>query len=401
MNVWIVNPYGTLPSEGWREYRSSMLARALVKRGHHPTWFLSNFEHRSKSFRQDQRLDPALPGVTIHCLPARPYQRNISFSRIRYEQSFGKAFQKAVQDMPKPDCIVLAEPCLFFGEPVRRYARENAIPLVVDILDLWPEMFALALPNTFRPAARTLFAPLYARRSRLFREATGIVGCTASYSNVARKVSCGPVETFYLGVDVDDVQQSMHDIPVNLRLPAFDGLTCVYAGTLGEAYDIPCLAAAVTMLPKSAAVRIVVAGAGPERTRLEQLALVHPNTLIFLGEIAPHQLGAIYAQAQIGLCSYAVGSTVEMPVKLFDYLAAGLAVITSLEGEITTLIDAGAGVRCNAGDAPALVAALTSLAQRPDQVSAMQKVAARFGCKFDQYQQHAGFSEFIEQLAHP
>lgn len=401
MNVWIVNPYGTLPSEGWREYRSSMLARALVKRGHHPTWFLSNFEHRSKSFRQDRRMDPALPGVTIHCLPARPYQRNISFGRIRYEQSFGKAFDKAIRNMPKPDCIVLAEPCLFFGEPVRRYARKNEIPLVVDILDLWPEMFALALPNVVRPAAQTLFAPLYARRRRLLREATGVVGCTANYADVARKVSCSPVETFYLGVDADDVRQTMHDIPVNLRLPAFDGLTCVYAGTLGEAYDIPCLATAITMLPKSAAVRLVVAGAGPERARLEQVAMAYPDTLIFLGEIAPHELGAIYAQAQIGLCSYSLGSAVEMPVKLFDYLAAGLAIITSLDGEITSLIDAGAGVRCNAGDAPALVATLTSLAQTPDRVSAMQKVATSFGDRFDQHQQHERFSEFIEQLVQP
>ncbi|MBM3349747.1 MAG: hypothetical protein FJY58_08650 [Betaproteobacteria bacterium] len=33
MKTWIVNPYGTLPGEGWRDYRSQMLAQALVALG--------------------------------------------------------------------------------------------------------------------------------------------------------------------------------------------------------------------------------------------------------------------------------------------------------------------------------------------------------------------------------
>lgn len=398
MDIWIVNPYGTLPSEGWREYRSSMLARALAERGHRPTWFLSNFEHRSKLFRKEVHADPALSGVAIHCLPARPYGRNISVGRIRYERSFGRAFAEASRTLPKPDAIVLAEPSLFFGEPVRQYARDNGIPLIVDILDLWPEMFAVAAPKPVRPFAAPLLAPLYARRRRLLREAAGVVGCTAGYADVARKVTDRPVETFYLGVDVAEVRRNMQDIPDARRLKPYDGLTCVYAGTLGEAYDIPCLAACVEALAPLRRVRLVVAGDGPERPRLEQLAHAFPETLVFLGKSSPHELGAIYAQAQIGLCSYAPGSVVEMPVKLFDYLAAGLGFVTSLDGEIRTLIDAGAGVYCPPGDPPALVRTLTDLAIAPQRVAAMRKIAADYGNRFDQQQQHAAFAAFVERL---
>ena len=401
MNIWIVNPYGTLPSEGWREYRSSMLARALVERGHHPTWFLSNFEHRSKSFRKEVYADPALPGVTICCLPAKAYDRNISVGRIRYERSFGRAFAAASKKLPKPDAIILAEPSLFFGGPVWRYAENYDVPLIIDILDLWPEMFALAAPKPIRPLAAPLLAPLYARRRKLLRKATGVVGCTAGYANIARAVTDRPVDTFYLGVNVAEVQATMQDIPDRLRLPAFDGLTCVYAGTLGDAYDIPSLAAAVEALASIGRVQLVVAGDGPERPRLEQLAQQYPRTLTFLGKIPPHDLGAIYAQAQIGLCSYAPGSAVEMPVKLFDYLAAGLGFITSLDGEIRTLIDAGAGVHCRPGDPAALVETLTDLAASPERVTAMQRVAANYGERFDQRQQHGAFSAFVERLVSP
>lgn len=401
MDIWIVNPYGTLPSEGWREYRSSMLARALAARGHHPTWFLSNFEHRSKSFRKEVQADPALPGVTIYCLPARPYDRNISIGRVRYEQSFGRAFAAASRTLPKPDAIILAEPSLFFGGPVRRYALNNNIPLIVDILDLWPEMFAVAAPKPIRSLATLLLAPLYARRRKLLREATGVVGCTVGYTKVARAVTDRPVETFYLGVDVAEVRRTMLDIPNIARLPPYNGLTCVYAGTLGEAYDIPCLAASVEALAPLGRVRLVVAGDGPERPRLNQLAQAHPETLIFLGKVSPHELGALYAQAQIGLCSYAPGSAVEMPVKLFDYLAAGLGFVTSLDGEIRSLIDGGAGVYCRPGDPTALADVLTGLAEAPQRVAAMQLVATDYGKRFDQHQQHAAFTAFIERLVRP
>lgn len=398
MDIWIVNPYGTLPSEGWREYRSSMLARALVERGHHPIWFLSNFEHRSKSFRSAVQADPALPGVSIRCLPARPYDRNISIGRIRYERSFGRAFAAASRTLPRPDAIILAEPSLFFGGPVRRYARDKDVPLIVDILDLWPEMFAVAAPRPVRPLAKPLLAPLYARRRTLLREATGIVGCTAGYADVARAATDSPVETVYLGVDVAEVRRTMLDIPETRRLQPYDGLTCVYAGTLGEAYDIPCLAASIEVLARLGSVRLVVAGDGPERPRLEHLARAHPETLVFLGKMPPHELGAIYAQAQIGLCSYAPGSAVEMPVKLFDYLAAGLGFVTSLDGEIRALIDAGAGVYCRPGDPTALVEMLTSLAAAPQRVAALQRVASDYGKHFDQRQQHAAFAAFVERL---
>lgn len=398
MDIWIVNPYGTLPSEGWREYRSSMLARALAERGHRPTWFLSNFEHRSKSFRSAVQADPALPGVSIHCLPARPYSRNISIGRIRYEQSFGQAFAAASRTLPKPDAIILAEPSLFFGAPVRRYAQDNNVPLIVDILDLWPEMFAVAAPRPVRPLAKRLLAPLHARRRKLLREAIGVVGCTAGYADVARAATDRPVETCYLGVDVAEVRRTMADIPESRRLPPYDGLTCIYAGTLGEAYDIPCLAASVEALAPLGCVRLVVAGDGPERPRLEHLALAHPKTLIFLGKIPPHELGAIYAQAQIGLCSYAPGSAVEMPVKLFDYMAAGLGFVTSLDGEIRALINAGAGIYCRPGNPAALVETLTTLAAMPQRVTSMQQVAAGYGERFDQREQHAEFAAFIERL---
>jgi hypothetical protein len=153
MLVWIVNPYGTLPSEGWREYRSLMLARALAEKGHEVTWWISDFEHRSKSYRGCGELyDPLLPkGVRVIGVHSTAYVRNISLQRIRYEINYGLELGRLAFKESAPDVIVMGDPALFFGAPVLAYQQRVGCKLVLDIIDLWPELFTLTLPKFLRP----------------------------------------------------------------------------------------------------------------------------------------------------------------------------------------------------------------------------------------------------------
>jgi glycosyltransferase involved in cell wall biosynthesis len=377
-----------------------MLARALAARGHEVTWFISNFEHRSKSYRDEIRSDTRLPLVEIRCLPSITYDQNISFARIRYERSFGRAFAKASRMEPTPNCIILAEPALFYGREVRKFSRDHRVPLIVDVLDLWPEMFRTALPRALRPLGRLLFAPLHARRRKLLHEAAGVATCTAEYSRIMRGLTSAPVETFYLGVDIAAVRSDSEQKTKAMErlIGRFDGLTCVYAGTLGEAYDMQCIADAVERLSDAGNVRLIVAGTGPQEPLLRRLAERFPKTMVFLGELAPEDLPSLYAQAQVGLCTYAAGSTVSMPVKLFDYLAAGLAVVTSLGGEIAELLHAGAGARYAPSDPQSLAAVLIQLAADSGRLHVMRTISHRLADRFDQTHQHANFAQYVEKI---
>ena len=91
MHVWCVNPYGPLPGESWREYRTVLAARALVAAGHTVTWWAANFEHRSKQFRaSDWETRTPFPGFELVLVPTTSYQRHISMERIRFEQTFAR-----------------------------------------------------------------------------------------------------------------------------------------------------------------------------------------------------------------------------------------------------------------------------------------------------------------------
>jgi len=395
MNVWIVNPYGTLPSEGWREYRSAMLARALAARGCKVRWWISDIEHRSKQRRGAGLVDPLLPSdVTLEIIPARAYRRNISLGRVLYERSFASGFSRVSRTLPTPDLIVLADPSLFFAGPIVRYARDNGTPFILDVLDLWPELFDITLPLQLRKHGSRIFAPLYQRRDRLVQQAAAVVAVTADYmAEVTRRVQPARGEVIYLGVDRAALRPPGPDycagMPLNL----------IYAGTLGEAYDIPVVLGAIERMAQAdRPVRFTIAGDGPWASSARALASKYSRHVVFLGQVPANELADFYTQAHIGIASYAYGSTVSMPVKLFDYMAAGLATIGSMEGEARLLLQAGAGKPYRAGSADALTAAIEQYIDDPSALARAREFSLATACRFDQGTQHAQFAKLIEEI---
>jgi glycosyltransferase involved in cell wall biosynthesis len=403
MNVWIVNPYGTLPSEGWREYRSSMLSRALADCGHDVTWWLSDFEHRSKTFRTHGFVkDPLLPDrVNVYLVPSSAYKRNISAARIRYEHLFGRRFEECAVAIAAPDVIVLTDPSLFYSSPVVRYANKVGAKLVVDVLDLWPEQFQLALPRFLRPFANLVFAPLYRRRQRLVNRANGIAAVSKDHLRSVNPPKDRPHLVVYLGLDYQRfAEESLRDPPVVVkRFVEGSDLTLVYAGTLGAAYDInTVLQATEAVAVANARVKFIFAGDGPHKRALEDLAARYPKNILFLGAIPSSQLPAIYKLCHAGLCSYNAGSTVTMPVKLYDYLAGGLYVLYSIKGEAHELLSQNTcGIYYPPEDPPALCHSILNLATSLDG-DRVRQTSTKLAQVFDERVQHLRFVKFIENV---
>lgn len=382
-----------------------MLARSLAARGHEVTWWIATFEHRSKSFRQSVEHDPALPkAVNIKCLPTRGYNRHIGLGRIAFERDFGREFKNSARGMQSPDLIVLAEPSLFFGVPVRRFAQMAEVPIVLDIIDLWPELFNVVLPRILRPVGKLVFAPLYWRRRKLARQARGIAAVAGNYRDILlSQAGNKPSSVFYWGVDNklytdrgDQDRPELFD-----RWPfEFDGLTVIYAGTLGAAYDVQtvCETARKLLNDTNKRVRFIFAGDGPLKHEVIKLAAQHPDRCAYIGSVPAKKLIPYYLAADLGLCSYARGSTVSMPIKLFDYLAAGLAVANSLNGEIKSIIESGCGIQYNAEDPEDLANKLRELAHDPTTLLKYKARASELSKQFDITLQYRAFAQFVENM---
>jgi glycosyltransferase involved in cell wall biosynthesis len=133
----------------------------------------------------------------------------------------------------------------------------------------------------------------------------------------------------------------------------------VFTGTLRPWHGVETLAEAWRMLGP-AAPALTVVGDGPGRPLLEAVGARVTGAL-------PHgRVPAALAAADIGIAPYAADAPPYFsPLKLFEYLAAGLAVVAAAIPGVTEVVDERSAVLVPPGDPEALAQAVASLAADP------------------------------------
>jgi glycosyltransferase involved in cell wall biosynthesis len=132
--------------------------------------------------------------------------------------------------------------------------------------------------------------------------------------------------------------------------------SAVFTGTLRPWHGIDTLAEAWRLLGTSAP-PLTVVGDGPGRAVLEQVGARMTGAL-------PHaDVPRVLEAADIGIAPYAADAPPYFsPLKLFEYLAAGLAVVAAEIPGVTELVDERTAVLVPPGDPEALAGAVAALA---------------------------------------
>ena len=104
--------------------------------------------------------------------------------------------------------------------------------------------------------------------------------------------------------------------------------------------------------------------------------------------------------ARLGLAAYARHAPQGLPNKLFEYLSAGLPVVSSLRGETERFLsDSACGVTYPAGDAPALAALLQRLASDDTARREMgRRALALYDAEFSAQQVYGRLADHLERL---
>ena len=112
-------------------------------------------------------------------------------------------------------------------------------------------------------------------------------------------------------------------------------------------------------------VRLLLVGDGPERGALERrcAALKLGDAVVFSGAVAPTRIPGLLTSMDVAAAPYpSCDGFYFSPLKLYEYLAAGLPVVASRAGEIARSVEHGVdGWLCEPGDVAALQAALVRL----------------------------------------
>ncbi|PDV97325.1 glycosyltransferase family 4 protein [Candidatus Chloroploca asiatica] len=318
--------------------------RALLRRGLEVTLFASRF---------DGPLPADLAAVTCVPLPLPPK----GATRIR-EAALLAANEDlaAALDRSGPFDLVYERYSLW-SYAAMGYAQRTGVPGVLEVN-------APLIDEQIRHRELINRAGAMQVAQRLFRTATALLAVSQEVAAYLRTFA-GEASIVVVpnGVDPDR-------FPVGSRPVSDATYTVGFVGTLKPWHGLEVLLAAFAQLhQRLPPARLLLVGDGPERGKLE--AQVNASGLApvveFTGAVSPEAIPGLLARMDVATAPYPSRERCYFsPLKLFEYLAAGLPVVASQVGQVADILTHGeTGLLCPPGDPEALMHALVALHDSP------------------------------------
>jgi glycosyltransferase involved in cell wall biosynthesis len=277
------------------------------------------------------------------------------------------------------DVVVVSSPTFFSIFGAWALARLKRAPLVIDVRDLWPAIFVELGVLTDRRVIRALeWLELWC-----YRQASAVVVVSEGFREnlIRRGVPEHKVHTIRNGADIERFAPGGDPRPGRSRLGASeDEVVVLYLGAHGLSHGLDTVIDAASLVA-GRPIRIALVGDGADRAALvAEVAARGLRNVTMLPGVPRHDVPDLLAAADICLVplrDVPLFSTF-IPSKLFEYLAAGKAVIGAVRGEAAQILaDAGAAV-VDPGDATALADAIVALAEDPARRATMGVEGRRY-----------------------
>lgn len=350
--IWIVkeNEFGNLLTGKARSSRAAMLADYFIEQGCAVLSWSSLWTHSTKTFVKDNRnIIELKKGLKLHVIPAtKGYIKNISIARIAQERQIAKHFKKAIWgEKEKPDLIYCCWPLIETSYEAVRYGKKNNIPVVIDIRDMWPDIFIQPFPKFLKPFAQIGINLLFRRQACIaLQGATMVTGTTPKAFDLPPKY--GRKRT-----------QVDHFVYHCYRKPSFsseqlaaaknewkaDGIddssiNVVYLGSIGTRIgDFDTIFQAAELLEKEN-VKFIICGTGIDYDQVADKASKHSN-VVMAGLCNQLELVSLASISNVGLIPYrnTFDFVDSLPTKFSEYLSCSLIIFTSLSGLSKTFVE--------------------------------------------------------------
>lgn len=410
LNIWLVTVGEPLPgySTGDRLWRCGFLARLLADRGHMVTWWTSTFDHFNKRHFEDTEVVREVgQNLRLRFLKGRAYARNVSISRLLNHRELGYRFTALANRARSPDVITVSYPPIELCEAVVAYGQREGIPVFADIRDLWPDEIVLRAPPWARGFARLLTWSLRQQAIEAVKKSSGLIAISDAYLRWGLKMAGRDMRATdqviplgYTGQVTPD--QCPDDVLDRLEVCGVDPEKRIFwfCGTFVGNIDLKTVIDAARILSDRHELQFVLTGDGERAAEWRGYAGNQPN-VVFTGWLGAGEIAGMSALAYAGLAAYKPCASMSLPNKLFEYMSAGLPVVSCLSGEAANIIEeCDIGLSYLAGNADDLVEKVVRLAGDVN-MRARQSASASalFEQKYSAQVVYKRYADFIESAA--
>lgn len=375
----------------------------LLAETHNVELVTSDFHHQSKNYFEN------IPDIikkykfNITFLHEPRYVKNISMRRFYSHYIWGKNVKKYLATRVKPDAIYSAVPVLTASYNTADFCKKNGINYIVDIQDLWPEAFKMALNVPI--VSDIAFAPFMYLANYSYKNADAIIAVSDSYVERARRVNkkAQYEQSIYLGTEL-----SLYDF--NSSIPnkfgykkRDDELWLGYCGSLGDSYDIGCVIRALHIVKEKSVntPKFIIMGEGEKHKEFQDLANELDVECIFTGNVPYGDMCNILSQCDMVVNPIVGRSAASIINKHGDYAASGKAVLnTQNSDEYKRLVDEfEMGLNSESGDSKALAKNILTLINDENLRIKMGNNSRRCAEKlFDRAQTYRKVNDILEKL---
>jgi glycosyltransferase involved in cell wall biosynthesis len=317
------------------------------------------------------------------------YRRNVSLRRWANHRIIADQFAVWSRGLPPPDLILCSLPNLELSREAVRYGRENRVPVVLDLRDMWPDIFLDLVPAPTRPLLKPVLRGLYADLHEACTGATALTGISPEFIEWGLAVAGRPRSRldrhFWLayraamprGEEIRDAEARWRR--EGIEPGTLNPVACFFGAMSGKSFEMSTVLEAARSLERTGSPwRFVLCGAGDSLEKYRGQAQGLRN-VIFPGWVTAAEIWALMRASLVGLAPYRSRSdfVASIPNKSIEYLSAGLPVISSLQGSLARLLArAHAGLTYANGDVDALLTALQQVLDCPQERAVMAGNAA-------------------------
>ena len=376
MKVWILEIGEPLPLEkDVRLHRYGLFSQYLAQQGEDVTWWTSSFSHAPKKHFVDRDCEQMVNGVRMKFIHGPGYTRNVSFARIQHNKHFAARFRELAPQQPRPDLIIAPIPIIEAAFEAVQFAKAHNIPIITDIRDVWPDELKELAPKPLQPLARLLLHRAYKRMEFLCNNVSGVMGICQTYVNYGLQFCTRPQHSkdfvFPLGYSPKKVSEDkLAEARAWLQQQGLctGEMNICFFGTIGKFFDLKTVIEAARQLPQC---QFILAGDGSDLEKYKTMAQ-GVNNVVFPGWLKEPQIQAVMESSHVGLAPYRKTANMALPNKPFEYMAGGLAIVSSVRQELPEILKKyNCGLSYQADSAADLVEKLRFMLTHPQERVAM------------------------------